>query len=66
LERQRSAILVFVSCWRNFFSRPGAFTIKAARSIHHQIIVAPQSALDIERRACRRVGIGTARGQDTH
>jgi hypothetical protein len=43
---RRSAILVFVSCWRNFFSRPGAFTIKAARSIRHQIIVAAQNALD--------------------
>ena len=47
------------------FSGP-AFTIKAARSIRHQIIVAAQNALDIERRAGRRVGIGSARGQHTH
>jgi hypothetical protein len=46
------------------FSGP-AFTIKAARSIRHQIIVAAQNALDVECGASCGVGIGNARGQHT-
>jgi len=35
------------------------------RSIRHQIVVVAQSVLDVERRASRCVGIGSARGQHT-
>ena len=37
----------------------------AARSIRHQIIVAAQNGLDLERSAGRSVGISSARGQHT-
>jgi hypothetical protein len=38
---------------------------RAVRSIRHQTVVVAQSALDVERRASRCVGIGSARGQYT-
>jgi len=36
-----------------------------ARSIRHQIIIAAQNGLDVERSAGRSVGISSARGQHT-